>query len=96
MEDTYEAVTEQLGPDLQRAYAADDEEGLQGVADQVAALVEVLDAAFNKLGLKQQTQVWVQVSKRGGLARLLLCCDGLGREGAEDHEGTWCCFTACV
>jgi hypothetical protein len=61
VEDTYEAVTQQLTPDLQRAYAAEDEQALEGICDQVAALVEVLDAAFNKLALKQQTQLWVQV-----------------------------------
>ena len=64
VEDSYEAVTQQLAPDLQQAYAVEDEEALEGVADQVAALVEVLDAAFNKLALKQQTQLWVQVRGR--------------------------------
>jgi hypothetical protein len=65
--DTYQAVTEELAPDLAQAFAAGDEAGVSQVCEQVALAAEVLDAAFNKLGLKQQTQLWVQVGRAGAV-----------------------------
>jgi hypothetical protein len=59
--DTYQAVTEELSPDLAQAFTAGDAAGVSQVCEQVQLAAEVLDAAFNKLGLKQQTQLWVQV-----------------------------------
>lgn len=48
--------------DLAQAFAAGDDAGVAQVCEQVTLAAEVLDAAFNKLGLKQQTQLWVQAS----------------------------------
>lgn len=51
----------QVGPDLEQAVEVDDEAALEGLRDQLAAYCEVVDAAFSKFAVKQQTQIWLQV-----------------------------------
>jgi hypothetical protein len=51
----------QVGPDLENAVENDDEAAMEGLRDQLAAYCEVVDAAFSKFAVKQQTQIWLQV-----------------------------------
>jgi hypothetical protein len=55
----------QVGPDLEAAVEDDNEAAMEGLRDQLAAYCEVVDAAFSKFAVKQQTQIWLQV--RGAL-----------------------------
>ncbi len=59
--DMYEAATQQLGPDLAQAVEQGVKEGIAAVRDQLQLSAEVLDAAFTKLGVRQQSQIWIQV-----------------------------------
>lgn len=51
----------QVQPDLQQAIEVDNVEATENLRDQLAAYCEVLDAGFSKLGVKQQSQIWLQV-----------------------------------
>ncbi|KAF6262720.1 hypothetical protein COO60DRAFT_1674538 [Scenedesmus sp. NREL 46B-D3] len=62
MAEIYEACVQQVGPDLEQAVEVDDEAALEGLRDQLAAYCEVVDAAFSKFAVKQQTQIWLQAS----------------------------------
>lgn len=52
------------------------ERTISGIADQLAAFIEVVDAAFNKLALPQRSQVYVQV-----LAAIV--CAVIGSKGMQ-------------
>jgi len=45
---------------LEDAIADGDFEALQGIKMQLAAFVEVVDAAFTKSGVSERTQIWLQ------------------------------------
>ncbi len=49
--------------DLEAAVEEDDSAALQGLRDQLAAFVEVLDAAFTKKRVPERTQIWIQVGE---------------------------------
>jgi hypothetical protein len=51
----------QVQPDLQQAVEVDNTEATDNLRNQLAAYCEVLDAGFSKLGVKQQSQIWLQV-----------------------------------
>ncbi|KAJ9534583.1 hypothetical protein QJQ45_022174, partial [Haematococcus lacustris] len=63
--DIYESCTDQwwqqVREELEAAVTEGDEEVLAGLCDQLAAYVEVMDAAFHKTQLSERSQVWVQV-----------------------------------
>ncbi|WIA17612.1 hypothetical protein OEZ85_014425 [Tetradesmus obliquus] len=62
MAEIHEACIQQVGPDLEQAVEVDDEAAMEGLRDQLAAYCEVVDAAFSKFAVKQQTQIWLQAS----------------------------------
>ncbi|KAI8472791.1 MAG: hypothetical protein J3K34DRAFT_199851 [Monoraphidium minutum] len=51
-----------LEADLADAVMSGRERGVASIRDQLAAFIEVLDAAFNKLAVAQKSQVYVQAS----------------------------------
>lgn len=61
MRDIHETVTEQLKPDLYEAAQYDNSSVLESLRDQLGMYVELVDAAFKKSGVKQQSQFWIQV-----------------------------------
>lgn len=68
----------QVQPDLQQAIEVDNAEATENLRDQLAAYCEVLDAGFSKLGVKQQSQIWLQVGpvpEKALYARCNVCAD---------------------
>jgi hypothetical protein len=50
-----------LEADLADAVVAGREAEVASIRDQLAAFIEVVDAAFNKLALPQRSQIYIQV-----------------------------------
>ncbi|KAJ9534469.1 hypothetical protein QJQ45_016149 [Haematococcus lacustris] len=63
--DIYESCTDQV---------------LAGLCDQLAAYVEVMDAAFHKTQLSERSQVWIQASLHCLYELLYLVLEALGQE----------------
>lgn len=51
-----------LEADLAEAVVGSKARAVESISGQLAAFIELADAAFNKLGLPQRSQVYVQVS----------------------------------
>ncbi|KAL6756515.1 hypothetical protein V8C86DRAFT_2646778 [Haematococcus lacustris] len=78
--DIYESCTDQVREELEAAVTEGDEEVLAGLCDQLAAYVEVMDAAFHKTQLSERSQVWVQASLHCLYELLYLVLEALGQE----------------
>jgi len=84
--DIYESCTDQVAEELYDAVADEDEEALRGLKDQLAAYAEVLDAAFDKKGVSERTQIWLQAGLFKLYEQLYCCLEALGERDTRLSE----------